>query len=596
MKRIAWSLIWVAGLGCRTDPLAKDTGLDTGSLETAVPVIDADDDGFPADEDCDDNNAEVHPEATEACNGLDDNCDGLVDDDDPNLDPSTQTAWYRDADSDGFGTESDRVDACEAPQWFVPEQAQGFDCNDTNAAYHPGADESDCTDPNDYNCDGSVAFADADQDGWPACLECNDADPAIHPDATEICDGLDNDCDGDTDDADASLDNSTATDWYADTDTDGFGDAAIALRLCEMPTGYIADNTDCDDAAITTYPGADEYCDGVDSDCDGTLDEDDALDAATWYADADMDTYGDIASTHAACTQPSGYVADNTDCDDSVNTTFPNADEYCDGVDSDCDGTLDEDDALDVLTWYADSDNDTYGDPSTSDIDCAQPSGYVSDNTDCNDTLNSIHPGATELCDGADQDCDGVADNGVLGSGSACAATDCAEILSDQPSASSGTYVLVPGNYTCDMSSNGGGWTLVGQNHPVWGTGFTTTSFNTEGFELDDLWFEYISGSTHGHCTYPGSLTGCVPWGIRFDGTGNWFGPQNWGSSVCNQITVSSAYANYTTFNGQDVLIAHSAQSGSTSTSSLQVGMLEGISSCTTSDNYGTAYMDIWVR
>lgn len=113
------------------------------------------------------------------------------------------------------------------------------------------------SDPNDYNCDGSVAYADADADGWAACMECDDSDANINPDAVEICDEIDNDCDSATDDADDSLDSETATPWYADTDTDGFGDLANSVLLCERPTGYVAaDNTDCDDTNASLYPGA----------------------------------------------------------------------------------------------------------------------------------------------------------------------------------------------------------------------------------------------------------------------------------------------------------------------------------------------------
>jgi hypothetical protein len=413
MSRFTLCLVLFSMLSCRTDPLAKDTGFDSGSPETgesAAPGLDADGDGFTAEDDCDDEDPSINPGAEELCNGLDDDCDGLVDDDDPGIEPSNQTNWYRDSDNDGFGNADDTVIACEAPAWYVEESALGFDCDDSDPAYYPGAEESDCTDPNDYNCDGSVAYEDADADGWAACLECNDADASIHPDAVEICDALDNDCDGDIDDADDTLDSSTASDWYADTDADGFGDPDVSELLCDMPSGYVADNTDCDDAKSTTYPGADEYCDGVDTDCDGTLDEDDALDALTWYVDSDNDTYGDTATTYAACTQPSGYVADDTDCDDAKSTTYPGADEYCDGVDSDCDGTLDEDDALDVATWYADTDSDTYGDPAVTDIDCSQPTGYVADNTDCDDSTNTVSPAATEYCNSVDDNCDGTVD------------------------------------------------------------------------------------------------------------------------------------------------------------------------------------------
>jgi hypothetical protein len=189
---------------------------------------------------------------------------------------------------------------------------------------------------------GEWGPVDADGDGFTSDEDCDDTNAAIHPDAAEICNGVDDNCDGDTDDADAALDTSTATDWYADTDSDSFGDPDAGLLLCEMPTGYVADNTDCDDTVNTTYPGADEYCDGVDSDCDGILDEDDALDALTWYVDADNDTFGHSSSTYSACEQPSGYVADDTDCDDSDPSVYPGARERKNGVDDDCDGLVDD--------------------------------------------------------------------------------------------------------------------------------------------------------------------------------------------------------------------------------------------------------------
>ena len=207
----------------------------------------------------------------------------------------------------------------------MEESAAGFDCDDTDPAFYPGADESDCSDPNDYNCDGSVAYADADADGWAACMECDDSDPAINPDAVEVCDEVDNDCDSATDDADDSLDSETATLWYADTDIDGFGDLANSVLLCESPTGYVADNTDCDDGDNNAYPGATEYCDGHDDNCDGTIDEDSAVDAKTWYQDSDGDTYGLASSTTQACNLPSGYAADNTDCDDTNASLYPGA-------------------------------------------------------------------------------------------------------------------------------------------------------------------------------------------------------------------------------------------------------------------------------
>lgn len=408
MSRMYLSVVLIFLCSCLTDPRSNSTGVETGGTDSGL--LDSDMDGFLRNEDCDDQNPNIYPGADEICNARDDNCDGAIDEEDPLLDLSTLTVWYRDADNDGYGNETDSLTACVAPAWHVEASSAGFDCDDTDPAYHPGADESDCNDPNDYNCDGSVAYADADEDGWPACTECNDADASINPDAIEICDELDNDCDTAIDDLDDSLDTSTTSTWYGDNDGDGFGDSSLTITQCAPPSGYVSDGSDCDDTVSTTFPGADEYCDDLDSDCDDTLDDSDALDTTVWYADNDSDSYGDASATENACDQPSGYVADNTDCDDNSNRVFPGADEYCDNLDNDCDGTTDEDDAIDAITWYADSDNDTFGDPNSSDIDCTQPSGYIADNTDCDDTSSTTFPGATEYCDGHDDNCDGTID------------------------------------------------------------------------------------------------------------------------------------------------------------------------------------------
>lgn len=170
--------------------------------------------------------------------------------------------------------------------------------------------------------------------------------------------------------------------------------------------GYNSD-VDCNDGYEYTYPGADEYCDDADNDCDGVVDED-AVNASTWYADADADSYGDGGNTTEACDQPTGYVDNSTDCDDGWSGTHPGADEYCDGKDNDCDGSVDED-AVDLSTWYADADSDGYGDLAVTTAACAAPSGYVETSTDCDDTVASINPGTTEVeGDGIDNDCDGV--------------------------------------------------------------------------------------------------------------------------------------------------------------------------------------------
>jgi hypothetical protein len=351
--------------------------------------------------DCDDSDASIHPSAMEYCDGVDNDCDGLVDDDDPDI--ADQLSWYPDADSDGYGLDSGVLQACEQPSGHA---ALGGDCDDGDPAFNPGASETDCTDPNDYNCDGSTGYTDADGDGWAACEECDDAAAAVHPGATESCNGVDDDCDSDVDEDDAA----DASTWYGDVDGDGYGDASSTTVACEAPSGFVGDDSDCDDSEATVHPGATESCNGVDDDCDRDVDEDDAVDAPTWYADVDGDGYGDVVSTTRACSQPSGHVADASDCDDADALIHPGGLELCNGVDDDCDGVVDEDDAADAPTWYADVDGDGYGDAGSTSRACSQPSGSTADATDCDDGEVAINPGVRERCNGVDDDCDGVVD------------------------------------------------------------------------------------------------------------------------------------------------------------------------------------------
>ncbi len=349
--------------------------------------------------DCDDGNAAVFPGADEWCNAVDDDCDGTVDEDDA-LDAAT---WYIDADGDGYGHAGTTTAACDLPSGFA---ATDTDCDDTDALFNPGASETDCADPNDYNCDGSTGYADADADGWVACEECDDTVAAVNPDATEVCNGEDDDCDGTTDEDDAA----DALTWYADTDADGYGSASVTDVACAAPSGYVASATDCNDARALSNPAATEYCNSYDDDCDGTTDEDAAVDAATWYLDADGDGYGTTSATDVACSQPSGYAAVSTDCNDARALSNPGATEYCNTYDDDCDGTTDEDAAADATTWYADTDGDGYGNAAVSDVACSVPSGYVASSTDCNDARALSNPAATEYCNSYDDDCDGTTD------------------------------------------------------------------------------------------------------------------------------------------------------------------------------------------
>jgi len=168
--------------------------------------------------------------------------------------------------------------------------------------------------------------------------------------------------------------------------------------------GFFADS-DCDDNDADVNPDAAELCDGVDNNCDGVVDEDEAEDAGTWYADSDADGFGDAAVSAAACAAPSGYVEDNTDCDDTNVEISPDGTEVCNDADDDCDTEIDED-ATDMSTWYADGDADGYGDMNASSLACEAASGTVDNGDDCDDTNGAINPDAAEVCDGVDNDCD----------------------------------------------------------------------------------------------------------------------------------------------------------------------------------------------
>ena len=148
--------------------------------------------------------------------------------------------------------------------------------------------------------------------------------------------------------------------------------------------GYPAWN-DCDDTDPTVNPGAAERCDGIDNDCDGSVDTN-AVDAQTWYPDTDGDGFGDPAGAVSDCVLPAGFLPDGTDCDDADPAVNPIAIEACNAVDDDCDGEVDESDGSLGRTWYLDADGDDWGDSMLTARACDIPDGYASEAGDCDDT------------------------------------------------------------------------------------------------------------------------------------------------------------------------------------------------------------------
>ena len=276
-----------------TEPIARTPvsveapGVQTGASD-ALPdqAVDRDGDGVSNATDCDDADPAVFPGADEACDGRDNDCDGAIDED-------AGPRWYRDADGDGHGAPDGSVVSCAAPSGHVS-----------------------------------------------AGTDCDDADPAVSPDAVEVCDddNIDEDCSGVAEDATVG----TST-FFRDADGDTYGLPDDTVDGCDQPDGYARVPGDCDDTDPAVSPDGVEVCDddNRDEDCSGAADDADpwAIGQATWYRDQDGDGFGDASHTERACDPSPTRAVLPTDCDDADGQTFPGAPEVCDGVSNDCDAT-----------------------------------------------------------------------------------------------------------------------------------------------------------------------------------------------------------------------------------------------------------------
>ena len=417
---------WLAEAGELSAPAAASTDWTAPDVEQLVAVsvtvtdgdrtaehnidlvvgygLDHDGDGFSLREgDCDDTNASIYPGAADISDGLDNDCDGEVDEGSPDADD----------DGDGFAD----VDG---------------DCDDDNANVFPGSPEGSTADGLDNDCDGTTdegteAFDD-DGDGFSEDDgDCNDNSSAVAPNAPETLDNIDNDCDGTTDEGTAAYDDDgdgwteLAGDCNDAPDADGpeqypgYPEVADGLdNDCDglADEDFLVDNDgdgwsalagDCDDANAYTYPGAPEFLDTLDNDCNGIAD--DGMDS--------VDDDGDgCAEDGDGCDDGLG------DCDDTADSIFPGADEVDDvplDLDNDCDGFffVNAPFALASLSSSgncgngADDDGDGWIDAFDPDCTISTAEGGFSV-TACNDGLDTDGDGAV---DSADPQCGNGFDN-----------------------------------------------------------------------------------------------------------------------------------------------------------------------------------------
>jgi len=367
----------------------------------------------PAKEgDCKDDDASVHPGA------IDEPYDGI----------DTDCAGDDDFDQDGDGYVPDEFVGLVTEGMEDTDLLPGGDCNDYMDTVHPEASE-DCSTTYDDDCDGVSSavdapdcvdfFKDYDGDGYGGeesrCQcepdfeyqldtsdDCNDFDPDIHPEAfDEPYDGVDADCAGDDD---------------FDEDDDGFvADEHVGMPTLGVDGTGLLPGGDCDDLDVLVHAGAEETCETVwDDDCDGTNNAEGAAGCTDFFTDFDGDGYGDDALTGCWCHPTTEYTtALSGDCHDSNPLVNPNAiDVPYDAVDTDCaeDDDFDADGDGYVRLGFEDTPTLMFEGGSATEIPSLLPGG------DCDDAEPLIFPGAEEICDALDNDCDDEIDEeGAVG-------------------------------------------------------------------------------------------------------------------------------------------------------------------------------------
>ncbi len=408
---------------------------------------DLDGDGDPDLTDCAPSDPNVKHGATESCNGADENCNGIVDEGFPDTDADgVMNCLDPDDDDDGVPDGSDLCGLKDDPEQLdtdgdllgdacdTDDDGDGspdvLDCGPTDAAVSPKAAEV-CNGKDD-DCDSIVDEAgaeecteylfDNDGDGFGVsasqCLcgpkapytataagDCNDQNGLVFPGAAESCNGTDDNCNSEKDEGAAV----GCVDSMTDADNDGFGAGPVACR-CPGTPGVSTLGGDCDDGDPGAKPGALETCNGKDDNCNTLSDEQGAFGCQSYYRDGDNDGVG-AAEVKCLCAGEGLFTAGaGGDCNDADADIAPAHPELCDQKDNNCNGQLDEGVQK---TWFLDEDGDGSGASYSPQMACTQPEGFTAKAGDCNDFNKDIHPQAPETCNDVDDDCDGLADDGL---------------------------------------------------------------------------------------------------------------------------------------------------------------------------------------
>jgi hypothetical protein len=373
---------------CPYEANPKQENVD-GDLSGDACDPDDDNDGVIDVLDCNPTEVKAYPNAPEVCDGVDNDCDGTVDNNYPDLD-GDKIANCADPDDDGDG-QPDVMDKCP----FIPDPLQ-LD-----------------TDKDGF---GDMCDGDDDGDGDFDLTDCEPLNPLVSHKSPELCNGKDDNCNLAIDEPGAA----GCIPLYPDGDGDGFGAEGEEACLCQLEPPYTSFQAgDCDDDNKSVNPLVSEVCNSKDDNCDGKTDPAGAKGCMDYFLDKDGDTYGVSKDKKCLCAPEAPYSAtDVGDCNPDNAAVFPGNPEICDKLDNNCNGVPDDVDDQHCIKYYKDQDKDGYGDAKSFICGCEpKPAdGFtVTAGGDCKDADPLVNPKAEEKCgDGQDNNCDGSQDENCV--------------------------------------------------------------------------------------------------------------------------------------------------------------------------------------